>query len=336
MRGRLAFWTAIILAWSLLAAGTAFAQSETDEPGEAEERDPHRRRSTLYIAARDSHEVIALSRDTFEIIARIPVGKRPMGLAARPDGDRVYVACAGSHTIEVIDGATRKVLDKTSLTHGAAPTDVVLRPARNTLFVAASGLDQVIRIDAPSLQQTGEASVGRDPQRLALSRDGRRLFVMSVQSGRVDILDTATMARISSVPVGSRPGDLALDPATGSVFVVRPGNPVISRIDAGSAQAREIFIDAPAESVAVDRRAGRLVLSSPDSARISIVSPGTGAAVKVISAEEVTRIVVDPEGARLYALSARRNVLLIVDRILGEVERKVPVEEGPWDLELIP
>jgi len=321
---------ALGLVAGLLAATLAFGQEEAGAV------DPHRRRSTIYVADRAAGTVIALSRDTAEILATIPVGKSPSGLAARRDGDRVYVACAGSHTLCVIDGATRRVLDTVSLTHGAAPAHVVLSPDQRTLYVAASGLDVVYALDVASLQQTAEVAVGRRPERLALSPDGRRLYVLCVESGRVDILDTAAQRVVASAPVGAHPSDLGLDPADGAVYVVRAGAPALHEIAEGATQAKEISIDAPAEALAVDSPARRLVLSSPAAGRITIVAPATGASMKVIRVPEVSRVAVDPEGARLYALSSRRGLLLYVDRVRGSIERQVPIGKEPWDLVLIP
>lgn len=321
------------------AAGDAEAPGE-EETGEkrppAEPVDPHRRRSTIYVAARGSAEVRVFSRDTGEEIATVPVGKLPSGLAARRDGDRIYVACAGSHTLEVLDGATRKVLDRVSFQHGSAPAHVVLGPREEVVYVAASGTDEVIALDTGSLQELGETAVGREPSRLAISPDGRTLYVLCVKSGRVDLVDTATMGRVGSVAVGTEPADLALDPATGELYVVRPEAPVLTVLAPGATQAREVSIDMPAESLAVDSQARRVLLATPSAAQIAVVSAATGASTKVIDAPGVTRLAVDPEGARVYALSLRRDMLLVVDQMLGSVEMEIPAGRKPWDLVLIP
>lgn len=323
----------ISAAVAIVVAG-ASARAQPVPGGE----DPHRRRSTLYVAARGSDQVHVFVRDTGETIAAIDTGSRPSGLAARSDGDKIYAACAGSHTLEIIDGATRQILDRVSLTHGAAPEDVVLGPRGEILYVAATGLDLVYAIAADSHQQIGEITVGRRPTRLALSADGRRLFALSVEAGRVDIVDTSNpsrMALAASPLVGTGPSDLALD-GRGSLFVVRPMAPMLGVLADGAGQFREVAIDLPAETVAVDRSTGRVILSSPGAARMSIVAPGTGATLKVIPAEEISRVAVDSEGSRLYALSARDDKLLFVNSTLGKVEKEIEVKKEPWDLVLIP
>jgi len=322
-------WIGLILI-ACAAASTVRAQ------GDSPERDPHRRRSILYVVFRDAAKVTAFSRDDSELISTIETGRRPSGLAARTDGDRVYVACEGSHTVQVIDGATRKTLDTLSLPHGSSPAHVALGPRDGMLYVAAAGQDLVYVVDTAGLREVAEIAVGREPRRLAISADGSTLYVMDVAAGQVDIVDTVSRSVVASVPTGSQPGDIAVAPEWDTVYVVRPGAPVLLAISGGSSQGKEISMDVPAEAIAVDGAARRLLLAAPAAGRISIVSPSTGAAVKVIDAPEITRVAADPDGTYLYALSARKKVLLFVNRTLGTVERRVPLESEPWDLVLVP
>ncbi|HKY34243.1 MAG TPA: hypothetical protein VJV23_17075 [Candidatus Polarisedimenticolia bacterium] len=326
---------AAVLSVLLLLSPRAAASAQEPAPG-LQELDPHRRRSTLYVAARGSHEVLVLTRDQGEVIAAIPAGKRPSGLAARRDGDRIYVACAGSHAVQVIDGAARRVIDTIVLPHGAAPLHVALSEDARTLYVAASGIDSVLVLDAAGHHQIAEIPVPGRPSRLALSPDGRRLYALCPRAGRLHVIDTSRAQVIASAAVGSGASDLAVDRSRGTVYVARSGAPSLAVLDEGSSQPREAPIPWAAEAVAVDPRTGRLLLSSPAAARIVEASPGTGASAQETSMAEPWRLAVDPEGKNLYALSARRGVLAFVDRIRGAVVRDVPVGKEPWDLVLIP
>ena len=332
-------WLFAVLLLTLTASPAGSLLSQEPDPAQPPDpgpTDPHRRRSTLYVAVRGAAEVVAYGRDSGEELARIPVGRLPSGIAARTDGDRIYVACAGSHTIQVIDGANRTVLDTIALAHGATPSHLVLSPDGRTLYVAATGLDSVYVFDASSLQQTAEIPVGRAPTRLAIDGDGRRLFALAAEAGRVDIIDTGGAKVVASVPVGSRPGDLAFDARAGTVYVVRPGAPILNVLPDGAARVREVAIDVPAASLVVDLAPGRLLAVSPDLGRVAILASGTGTTTKVIRVAGVSRVALDPEGQRLYALSARRGLLLYVNRVLGGVERELKVGKDPWDLVLIP
>lgn len=316
----------------LLAAAATGAQQEAENP----EIEPHRRKSTIYVTDRASGEVKALSRDSAELLATIPVGKNPMGIAARRDGDRIYVASAGSHAIHVIDGASRKVLDTIALAHGTAPAHLALSPDERVLYVAASGRDAVIALGTGSLQEIAEIPVGRMPARLAVSPDGRRVYALCTESGRVDVVDPVRAAVVGSISIGAQPSDIGVDPRTGIAFVSRSGAPLLHSVLEGATQSEETGIEAPAVALAVDGDGRRVYLASPLIGRILAVAPGTGAPMKVFDVEGTSRIALDPEGRNLYSLSARRGVLTYVNRIVGTVEREVPVGKEPWDLVLIP
>jgi len=346
---------ALAFAAALLACGLAIAG--TQEPGPqasraavpdpnadpnsaptptAPEIDPHRRGATIYVADRGSADVMAFNRDSGEPIATIPVGKAPSGLAATANGDRIYVASAGSHAVQVIDGATRTVLDTLSLPHGSAPAHLLLTADERTLWVAGSGNDTVYVIDAGSLQQTAEIEVGRAPTRLAISPDGRKIYALCSQAGRLDIIDAEARRVIASPSVGSLPGDLAVDPVRGTVYVVHPGAPLLHVVEDGAVTAREIGIESPIDSIVADGPSRRLLLASSFTGRVLLFSPATATSTKIIPVPEASRIVIDPEGRNLYAVSARRGVLIFVNRIIGSVEREVKVGKEPWDLILIP
>ena len=52
--------------------------------------------SVIYVTNEDSNSVTMISGDSHEVIATIPVGKRPRGIKVSPDGSMFYVALSGS------------------------------------------------------------------------------------------------------------------------------------------------------------------------------------------------------------------------------------------------
>ncbi len=87
---------------------------------------------------------------------------------------------------------------------GAEPSSVVIAPDSKTAYVANRADGTVVRVDAidgdaPVVSAT--VSVGSEPVGLALSPSGRKLFVAELAESRVAVIDTATMAVISSIAV---------------------------------------------------------------------------------------------------------------------------------------
>jgi len=59
-------------------------------------------------------------------VGRIPVGKRPWGIAVSPDGRMIYTADGLSNTMTAIDARTRKVIAAVRV--GNQPWGVAVSP----------------------------------------------------------------------------------------------------------------------------------------------------------------------------------------------------------------
>jgi YVTN family beta-propeller protein len=69
--------------------------------------------------------VSAIDTVTNEIIATIPVGKRPWNMAITPDSKKLYVANGRSNSVSVIDAIELKAIGEIPV--GDTPWGVVIR-----------------------------------------------------------------------------------------------------------------------------------------------------------------------------------------------------------------
>jgi YVTN family beta-propeller protein len=69
--------------------------------------------------------VSVIDTTTNEIIATIPVGKRPWNMAITPDGKKLYVANGRSNSVSVIDAIELKTIGEIPV--GDTPWGVVIR-----------------------------------------------------------------------------------------------------------------------------------------------------------------------------------------------------------------
>ena len=67
------------------------------------------RAQNAYITNQNSGTVSVIDTATDTVIATIPVGPRPFGVAVSPDGSKVYVTSSFPNTVSVIDAATNTV-----------------------------------------------------------------------------------------------------------------------------------------------------------------------------------------------------------------------------------
>lgn len=141
--------------------------------------------SNAYICNRGSGTVSVLSLGSSPTVtAIIPVQVGPAAIIPSIDGTKMYVANTLSDTVSVIDTSTNTVSDTISL----------------AMF-------------------TGEPSMGGIPDGLALSGDGRYLYVAMAADEAVAVVDTSTDKVLGRIPAGSYPAGVVFNTANNHIFV---------------------------------------------------------------------------------------------------------------------
>ncbi len=167
---------------------------------------------TAYVSCQRDREVAVVDLGARKVARRIRVGGQPTRLVRAPDGAHVYVANANSDTVSVIDTRTVSVVAELPT---AAPKDgpgAVLRTVR-----------------------------GSNPNALALSPDGRTLYVTNGGNNTVAVLalgaDGATADVTGLIPTPFYPNAITLSRDGGRAFVAygksptgpNPGGPWVDR-----------------------------------------------------------------------------------------------------------
>jgi YVTN family beta-propeller protein len=140
----------------------------------------------LYVSDWAGRSVLAVDPNTLRVVARIPVGEHPNQLALHPKDDRLFVACASSNCVSVID-TRRGVVTETIFTslfprapEGCTPDALAVSPDGETLYVANADNNCVAVIDVavPGKSQVkGFIPTGWYPTAVAVTPDGKNLLV---------------------------------------------------------------------------------------------------------------------------------------------------------------
>ncbi len=136
-----------------------------------------------------------------------------------PPGSLAYAVNEGSNNVTVIDRSTYRVVDVIAVARG--PKDIAFSDLSQQLYVAGSQEDVVTVIDEPSRQiiKKLHLNFGDAPCRLALSPDGRYLYVLNAGSNTVSVVDIIAFQEIVRLNVGNGPVALAVDAFTGLLYV---------------------------------------------------------------------------------------------------------------------
>ncbi|GAA1899448.1 YncE family protein [Williamsia serinedens] len=135
-------------------------------------------------------------------------------------------------------------------------------------IVTAIGHSWPVAYTANSMGSTS-VTVDEHPCGLALSADGRRLFTVSATASSVVAVDTETMTVLGSVALIGRPSDLALDRATGRLYVTLPELHIVEVVDVATLEVVDaIGLTGPRAVAVVD---GRAVVVATDAGEIVTV-----------------------------------------------------------------
>jgi YVTN family beta-propeller protein len=140
----------------------------------------------LYVSDWSERRITVVDPEEMRVIARIPVGEHPNQIVFHPTDHRLFVPCASSNGVWVID-TRRGIVTETIMTglfprapEGSTPDALTVSPDGNTLFVANADNNCVAMIDISSpnrSQVKGFIPTGWYPTALAITPDGKRLLV---------------------------------------------------------------------------------------------------------------------------------------------------------------
>ena len=122
--------------------------------------------------------VSVIDTATNTVIATIPVGAMPLGVAVNAAGTRAYVANFGADSVSVIDIATNNVVHDVLLPANSVQGIAVSPDGSRVYAAGSSGADgQVAVIDTTADTVVSTIVVTRVPRSVAVSLDGTRVYV---------------------------------------------------------------------------------------------------------------------------------------------------------------
>ena len=177
-----------------------------------------------YIAESGGSTVAVFDTATNRVVATIPVGRGPRGVAVNLQGTRAYVGNSGDSTVSVIDTAANRVIATINGISGAESIAVNRGGTRVYVTNAAgfSATGSVTVIDGGTNAVIENIPVGVTPTGLALSPDGRRLYVANANSLSISVIDTVTLRVIATLGTQYSPHGIAVDPSGTRVYVTLP------------------------------------------------------------------------------------------------------------------
>jgi YVTN family beta-propeller protein len=293
---------------------------------------PAQAQTFAYVANDASGSVSVINTASNTVIATIPVGNAPYGVAFTPDGARVYVVNENSNSVSVIATDSNTVIATVSV--GSDPIGVVITPDGTRAYVANQCVFNVTCYPNPgtvSVIDTNPADVATyntviatvpeegEPVWLAITPDGSRVYSPNPYSDIVSVIDTGSNTVIATIPSGVLPTGVAITP-DGTRAYVTNGSPsgTVSVIDTNPADAAYNTVIA---TVAVGG-SPYLPAITPDGTRVYVANEGSnnvsvlntvGGAITTIPIGSVSYgVAIAPDGTRAYVTS-QSDTLSVID-----------------------
>lgn len=183
----------------------------------------------LYAVSRNLKEAYVFNAANWHHIKTIRTGEMPSGIAASPDGSRVYITNMASKNITVIKSENDTV-EKTIPFNGL-PNAIAISPDGKYLYVTDEENFKLFVIDSNSKKTIKEILIGIAPRGITATPDGRYIYVSNLDSFSVTAIDANKMEVAANIPVSSLPWGITVSPDSRSVFVCNYYENSISVID---------------------------------------------------------------------------------------------------------
>jgi YVTN family beta-propeller protein len=222
------------------------------------------------------------------------------GVAASPDGSRIYISCEADSTLDVADARTFKVVNKIPLS--GHPNNIAVSPDGRRVYVAiANAPGGVDVIDTVSLKDIKTIRTKGPIHNPYVTPDGKYVVAGSTQSNTINVIDAKTEELVWTVQEdkGIRPMAFATNPdgSTKWIFVQLTAFDGFAVVDFASREEIK-RVDYP------DLPAGR----SPVPVAATRTNPGSSAAG---GADPSHGLAVTPDGKMLVANSRLNSALYL-------------------------
>lgn len=200
----------------------------------------------------------------------------------------VFVENTNSGDVSIIDAASLKVVG--TIPVGLSPDDIVAAPAGDVLYVSRivhradgrpTGTGELVAIDPRTRQVSWRAAFRGVPNHLAVSPDGRRVYVTVVSGNYVDVFDPAKHALIDSVNVGTGPHDIEVSRDGKTVYVGLIRGTDVTVFDAATNRVlRRIPFGANVRPIALSHDENRLYVQLSSYYGFVVADPHTGTIIR--------------------------------------------------------
>jgi YVTN family beta-propeller protein len=313
----------------------------------------------VYVTNEVSGDLTVIDSEKLDVVATVPLGKRPRGIHASPDGKFIYVALSGTPAappgvdedslpppdksadgLAVVDVAQNKMVRV--IQAGSDPENFDVSKDGKFIFVSNEDVSGVGMVDIAAAKVVQTFHTGEQPEGVTVTPDGKLVYSTCEEDGTIAVIDPAAGKVLKIFKVGRRPRNIVFLPDGSKGYVNAENDGGIVLFDAAKNEAiQTIGLGTPGEvkpmGLQLSPDASRLFVSSGRGHKAFIVDTKTN---QVVTSVEVGPrpwgIGVSPDGKTLFTANGPSNDISVVDLATNTVTKKIKGGTGTYGLLVLP
>jgi YVTN family beta-propeller protein len=326
----------------------------------------------VYVSNEKSGDVTVINGSDNQVLGTIPLGKRPRGIHASPDGSTVYVALSGTpiavppqldakgnpifekakddddddsakadktaDAIGVVDVAKRKLTGKISA--GSDPEEFSLSKDGTKLYASNEDVKTASVINIVTGKVEHIIVVGQEPEGVATTPDGKRFYVTCEAGGEIYVIETAGYTTVGHFKVNARPRSMDFLSGTGIGFIPSESTGELNVIDTVNLKVLKVIALPPGSrpmSVKVASNGRKIYVSNGRAGTVSVLDSRTYELLNTIKVGvRPWGMAISPDGKFLYTANGPSNDVSVVDLEANKEIARVKAGTSPWSVAVVP
>jgi YVTN family beta-propeller protein len=209
----------------------------------------------LYVGNSRGDDISIIDMSSLKVTGVIKAGERVHGVCVQADGKRLFATVESDHTLRIVDTAAQQTIATIKVT--GRPNQCAVTPDGKYVVVPIRDGDSVDIVDVAQ-QHIVKVLPIKEPHNAVNTGNNRYIYVSSMGSGEIDLIDLEKMDFAAHIPAGGRPRPYVVSPdgktmyiavadLHGFVIVDIPGQKVTERIEipAQHATLRQLQYETP-------------------------------------------------------------------------------------------
>jgi YVTN family beta-propeller protein len=169
----------------------------------------------LYVGNSRGDDISVVDLASRKVVGDIKLGDRIHGVAVQSDGKRLFVTVESDRTLRIVDTATQQEVGSVKLS--GRPNQVAVTPDGKYAVVPIRDGDKVDIVDVAK-QEVVKSLPIKEPHNALNTGSNRYIFVSSMGSYEINVIDLEKMEYSAVIPAGGRPRPYAVSPDGKTMF----------------------------------------------------------------------------------------------------------------------